>query len=61
VTVRDVLDDFGSITTITTPTFRDRADQVFGGRAAYIGLTWNFGGGQRRPEQFDFAPPPTGG
>jgi outer membrane receptor protein involved in Fe transport len=61
MTVRDVFDDFGSTTTIDTPAFRDRTDQTFGGRAAYIGLTWNFGGGQRRPEQFDFAPPPTGG
>lgn len=61
MTVRDVFDDFGSTTTLSTPTFRDRTDQTFGGRAAYIGLTWNFGGGQRRPEQFDFAPPPTGG
>lgn len=61
MTVRDVFDDFGSTTTLSTPTFRDRTDQTFGGRAAYIGLTWNFGGGQRRPEQFDFAPPATGG
>lgn len=61
VTVRDAFDDFGSTTTITTPTFTDRADQVFGGRAAFIGLTWNFGGGQRRPEQFDFTAPTTGG
>lgn len=60
-TIRDVFDDFGSTTTLTTPTFRDRTDQTFGGRAAYIGLTWNFGGGQRRPEQFDFQGPTTGG
>lgn len=61
VTVRDVFDDFGATTTLTTPTFTDRAEQVFGGRAAFIGLTWNFGGGQRRPEQFDFSAPTTGG
>ncbi len=61
VTVRDVFDDFGSTTTLATPTFTDRTDQVFGGRAAFIGLTWNFGGGQRRPEQFDFTAPTTGG
>jgi outer membrane receptor for ferrienterochelin and colicin len=60
VTVRDVFDDFGSTTTLSTPTFTDQADQVFGGRAAFIGLTWNFGGGQRRPEQFDFSAPTTG-
>ena len=61
VTVRDAFDDFGSTTTLATPTFTDRVDQVFGGRAAFIGLTWNFGGGQRRPEQFDFSAPTTGG
>ncbi|SPU55596.1 Outer membrane cobalamin receptor protein [Brevundimonas vesicularis] len=61
MTVRDLFDDFGSTTTLTTPTFRDRSEQTFGGRAAYIGLTWNFGGGQRRPEQFDFQGPTTGG
>ncbi|GAW42158.1 Vitamin B12 transporter BtuB [Brevundimonas sp. SH203] len=60
-TIRDVFDDFGSTTTLTTPTFRERSEQSFGGRAAYIGLTWNFGGGQRRPEQFDFQGPTTGG
>ena len=60
-TVRDVFDEFGSTTTLSTPTFRDRSEQTFGGRAAYIGLTWNFGAGQRRPEQFDFAAPATGG
>lgn len=61
VTVRDAFDDYGSTTTLATPTFTDRTDQVFGGRAAFIGLTWNFGGGQRRPEQFDFTAPTTGG
>jgi dihydroorotate dehydrogenase len=59
-TVRDVFDDFGSTTRIGTATFTDRADQVFGGRAAFIGLTWSFGSGQRRPEQFDFSAPTTG-
>jgi outer membrane receptor protein involved in Fe transport len=60
VTVRDAFDDFGATTTIATPTFTDRTDQVFGGRAAFIGLTWSFGSGQRRPEQFDFSAPTTG-
>jgi outer membrane receptor protein involved in Fe transport len=61
VTVRDLLDDFGSTTRIGTASFTDRSDQVFGGRAAFIGLTWTFGGGQQRPEQFDFSAPATGG
>ena len=59
-TIRDVFDEFGSTTTLTTPTFTDRTSQTFGGRAAYIGLTWSFGSGQRRPEQFDFSAPTTG-
>ena len=59
-TVRDIFDEFGSTTTIQTPTFTDRTSQTFGGRAAYIGLTWSFGSGQRRPEQFDFTAPTTG-
>ncbi|WAC59756.1 TonB-dependent receptor domain-containing protein [Brevundimonas sp. SL130] len=61
MTVRDLFDDFGSTTTLDTPAFRDRTDQTFGGRAAYVGFTWTFGGGQKRPEQFDFTPPPAGG
>lgn len=61
-TVRDLFDEFGATTTIATPTFTDRTHQTFGGRAAYIGLTWTFGSGQRRPpEQFDFSAPTTGG
>lgn len=60
-TVRDLFDDFGSTTTLATPTFTDTTRQTFGGRAAYIGLTWSFGSGQRRPEQFDFSAPTTGG
>lgn len=60
-TVRDVFDEFGSTTTIQTPAFTDRTSMSFGGRSAYIGLTWTFGSGQRRPEQFDFTAPSTGG
>ena len=59
-TVRDAFDEFGSTTTLQTPTFTDRTSQTFGGRAVYIGLTWSFGSGQRRPEQFDFSAPTTG-
>lgn len=59
-TVRDVFDQFGSTTTLETPAFTDRTSQTFGGRAAYVGLTWSFGSGQRRPEQFDFTAPTTG-
>ncbi|MFN3930528.1 MAG: TonB-dependent receptor domain-containing protein [Brevundimonas sp.] len=61
-TVRDLFDEFGATTVIETPTFTERTSMIFGGRAAYIGLTWSFGSGQRRPpEQFDFSAAPTGG
>jgi outer membrane receptor protein involved in Fe transport len=60
-TVRDLFDNFGDTTTFETASLRDRTERVFGGRTAFIGLTWNFGQGQRRPEQFDFSAAPTGG
>ncbi len=60
-TVRDLFDEYGAVTYIDTPTFTDRTSVTFGGRAAYIGLTWSFGNGQRRTEpQFDFSAPTTG-
>jgi outer membrane receptor protein involved in Fe transport len=56
-TVRDVLDDFGFTTVYETPTFVDRSQRTFGGRMAFVGLTWTFGatGQRRQPEQFDFS------
>jgi len=59
-TVRDLFDEFGAVTEIEAATFTDRTSVTFGGRAAYVGLTWTFGGGQRPPEQFDFSAPTTG-
>jgi len=63
MTVRDLLDELGDVTTYDTPQFRDRTERHFGGRAAYIGLTWTFGSGPRRQQdpQFDFGAAPTGG
>jgi len=63
MTVRDLLNEFGDVTTYDTPTFRDRTERLFAGRAAYIGLTWTFGSGPRRQQdpQFDFAGPQGGG
>ncbi|GAA0642794.1 outer membrane beta-barrel family protein [Brevundimonas lenta] len=63
LTVRDLLDDFGDVTTYDTPTFTDRTERTFGGRAWYVGLTYSFGGGPRRQQdpQFDFSAPQTGG
>lgn len=62
LTVRDLLDDFGDVTTYDTPQFRDRTERTFGGRAWYVGLTWTFGGARRdQPPQFDFSAPTTGG
>jgi outer membrane receptor protein involved in Fe transport len=62
-TMRDVLDEAGDVTNYETPTFRDRMERHFGGRASYIGLTWTFGGGPRRQQdpQFDFGSAPAGG
>lgn len=63
LTVRDLFDEAGDVTTYDTPTFRDRTERQFGGRAGYVGLTWTFGSGPRRPQdpQFDFQGPQTGG
>jgi outer membrane receptor protein involved in Fe transport len=55
-TVRDVFDDYDQTVSIETPILSDRTRSASGGRTVYIGLTWNFGSGQRKAEQFDFAP-----
>lgn len=61
LTVRDVFDDFRDVTIVDTPTLRDRTERVFGGRIAFIGLTYSFGNGRPRQEQFDFSAPSQGG
>lgn len=63
MTVRDVFNQFGDVTTYDTPEFRDRTERHFGGQAAYVGLTWSLGGGPRRQQdpQFDFSGPQSGG
>lgn len=62
VTARDIFNSFNSKTSYETPLFREHTDQDIKLRAFYIGLTWSFGGGQRRqPEQFDFSTGPSGG
>ena len=55
VTVRDVFDNFRNVTIVDTPDLYDRTEMLFGGRMAFIGLTWSFGNGRPRPEQFDFS------
>lgn len=61
-TVRDVFDEFGDVTVFDTPTFQERTERRFGGRAWYVGLTYSFGQGPRRQEpSFDFSAPQTGG
>lgn len=62
-TVRDVLGTFGDTTTYQTPTFRDRSERRYGGRAWYVGLTYTFGQTPKRPQdpQFDFQAPASGG
>jgi len=60
LTARDLLDEFGTTTSIITPDFSQTSYNSQGGRSLYIGFTWNFGQGPRREEQFDFsAPSPT--
>ncbi len=62
LTVRDVFDNFGDAVSLDTPMFRDRTERLFGGRSAFIGLTWTFGAGKRPQEPtFDFSGPQTGG
>ena len=62
VTVRDLFNTFGDETIYETPNFTDRTERVFGGRVAFIGLTWTFGQPQRGQQQpaFDFSAPQTG-
>lgn len=62
-TVRDVFSTFGDTTIYQTPTFRDRSERTYGGRAWYVGLTYSFGQTPRRSQepQFDFQAPPSGG
>lgn len=60
-TARDLFNTFSNTTIYETPQFRERSEQDIKLRAFYIGLTWNFGGPRRQPEQFDFSAGPTGG
>lgn len=61
VTGRDVFGTFKNTTIYETAAFRERTDTNIDIRAFFVGLTWQFGGGQRRqPEQFDFSTGPTG-
>ncbi|RZJ40673.1 MAG: TonB-dependent receptor, partial [Brevundimonas sp.] len=61
LTVRDLLDESSDITTYETATFSERTERIFGGRVAFIGLTWTFGGPARPQDpQFDFSAPSTG-
>ncbi|HRD45194.1 MAG TPA: outer membrane beta-barrel family protein [Caulobacter sp.] len=62
LTVRDLFDNFGDTVFLDTPQFRDRTERLFGGRSAFVGLTWTFGAGKRPQDPaFDFSGPQTGG
>jgi hypothetical protein len=51
----NVLDTAEQTVVIDTTAFSDRATNRFQQPSFFIGLTWNFGGGPRRPEPaFDF-------
>ena len=61
VSGRDVFENGRNVTTLDTPSFRDRTEMTMDGRTGFIGLTWTFG--QRsRPQDptFDFSAPQTG-
>lgn len=62
-TVRDLFETMRNVSYYETPTLRDRSESVFGGRTAFIGLTWTFGNTQGRPQQpqFDFGGGPQSG
>ncbi|RYF93657.1 MAG: TonB-dependent receptor [Caulobacteraceae bacterium] len=63
LTARDLLDDFGDVSTAETDSFTDRTERQFGGRAVFVGLTWTFGATPKRERepQFDFSAPQAGG
>jgi outer membrane receptor protein involved in Fe transport len=63
LTVRDLTNEGGETIRLDTPEFRDRTERLVQGRAAFVGLTWTFGGTSRRPQDptFDFSAAPTGG
>lgn len=51
----NVLDTAEQVVVVDTPEFNDRVRVRFQEPAFFVGLTWNFGGGPRRPEPaFDF-------
>ncbi len=54
VTGVNVLDTAEQKVFIDTPAFSERSSQRFMQPAWFLGLTWNFGGGPSRPEQFDY-------
>ncbi|WP_282009738.1 TonB-dependent receptor domain-containing protein [Brevundimonas aveniformis] len=61
-TVRDLFETMRGASYYETPTLRDRTENTFGGRSAFVGLTWTFGNTQGRPQQpqFDFGGGPQG-
>ena len=61
LTARDLMDTYGTRSVTRTPDFTTISENTHGGRAVFVGFTWNFGQGPRRPEQFDFSAPQTGG
>ena len=61
LTARDLFDDYGTNSFVTTPAFNQTMSSTSGGRSVFVGFTWNFGQvqGPRREEQFDFSAPST--
>ncbi len=57
VTGANILDSAEQKVRIDTTTFNDRTTVQFGQPVWFIGFSFSFGGGQRRPEGFDFGSP----
>ena len=57
VTGQNILDSAEQKVRIDTTTFNDRTTVRFGEPVWFVGFSYSFGAGQRRPEQFDFGSP----
>jgi outer membrane receptor protein involved in Fe transport len=54
VTAQDVLDSFRNPLTIETPVLRQRVDRKINAQAVFVGFSYAFGGGDRRPKDPGF-------
>jgi hypothetical protein len=55
VTAQDALHTYQQHAVVRTPTLIDRTDASARTRAAFLGLTWNFGGKIGKDRNFDYS------